>query len=86
MSSNWLTYTSYTAYKNQCFKIDGTVQQCNNIKLNETKNNSNTKKDGNKCKWTNYSDYLKYKNTQLIVQDIDGTHESLTGNSNNINL
>ena len=45
-----------------------------------------TKKDGNKCRWTNYSDYLKYKNTQLIVQDIDGTHESLTGNSNNINL
>ena len=44
------------------------------------------KKEGRKCNWTNYSDYLKYKNTQLIVQDIDGTHQSLTGNSNNINL
>ena len=50
------------------------------------KNNSNDKKEGRKCNWTNYSDYLKYKNTQLIVQDIDGTHQSLTGNSNNINL
>ena len=37
MSSNWLTYTSYTAYKNQCFNINGTTQTCSNIKLNETK-------------------------------------------------
>ena len=44
MSSNWLTYTSYTAYKNQCFNINGTTQTCSNIKLNETKNNSNDKK------------------------------------------
>ena len=50
------------------------------------KQNSNDMKEGGKCRWTNYSDYLKYKNTQLIVQDIDGTHASLTGNSNNINL
>ena len=46
MSSNWLTYTSYTAYKNQCFNINGTTQTCSNIKLNETKNNSNDKKQG----------------------------------------
>ena len=82
MSSTWLTYTSYIGYKNQCFKINGTTQQCNNIKINETQKNSNDKKNGSECNWTNYSDYLKYKNTQLIVQDIDGTHESLTGNSN----
>ena len=37
MSSNWLTYTSYTAYKNQCFNINGTTQTCSNIKLNEIK-------------------------------------------------
>ena len=55
MSSNWLTYTSYNAYKNQCFKINGTVQQCNNIKINETKKNSNDMKEGEKCRWTNYS-------------------------------
>ena len=67
-------------------KLHGTVQQCNDIKINETKKNSNDMKEGDKCRWTNYSDYLKYKNTQLIVQDIDGTHVSLTGNSNNINL
>ena len=71
MSSNWLTYTSYTAYKNQCFKIDGVTQQCNSIKINETKDESINKKDGNKCRWTNYSDYLKFKNAQLIVKDID---------------
>ena len=86
MSSSWLTYTSYNAYKNQCFNIDGTTQSCNNIKINETKNNSTDKKDGDTCRWTNYSDYLKYKNTQLFVQDIDGTHQSLNKKTNNINL
>ena len=60
------------------------VEGLDSIKLEQAQ--SINKKDGNKCRWTNYSDYLKFKNAQLIVQDIDGTHQSLTGNSNNINL
>ena len=47
-------------------------QSCENLEISETDKNGN-RKNGTKCNWTNYQDYLRYKNMRLMVQDVDGT-------------
>tara|TARA_B100000482_G_C12437323_1_gene231523 strand:- start:342 stop:578 length:237 start_codon:yes stop_codon:yes gene_type:complete len=78
MSKNWLTYSSYIQYKNECFDVS-----CQDVSGTDIKTNTKT----TDCKqWTDYAEYMKHKNRKLMVQDIDGTHESLTGNSRLINM
>lgn len=78
MSNNWITYSSYIQYKNECFDIS-----CQDVSGTDIKTNTKT----TSCKqWTDYAEYLKHKNRKLIVQDIDGTHQSLTGSLRTINM
>ena len=56
---------------------------CHFPKTNKT---STQKLNGETCKWTNYEDYIRYKNMKLMVQDVEGIHESLNGNSKTINI
>jgi len=79
MSTNWLTYSSYIQYKSECFDASCQDISATNIMTNVEINSSN-------CQWTNYADYIKNKNRRLMVQDIEGTHISLTGNSRTINM
>ena len=87
MSINWFTHTAYVKYKNECLlnKLsDGTANTCKDYKISET--NTNGKKNGDNCLWTTYADYLRFKNTKLMLRDISGDHVSLNGNSNTINM
>lgn len=81
MSINWFSYTGFLKYKNECLNAS-----CSNLKISETTSTSNTKINGETCKWTTYEDYLRYKNMKLMVQDVQGINESLNGNSNTINM
>tara|TARA_Y100000590_G_C15399788_1_gene893326 strand:+ start:531 stop:776 length:246 start_codon:yes stop_codon:yes gene_type:complete len=81
MSINWFSYTSYLKYKNECLDAS-----CSGLKINETNKTSTQKLNGETCKWTNYGDYIRYKNMKLMVQDVEGIHESLNGNSKTINM
>ena len=81
MSINWFSYTTFLKYKNECLDAS-----CNNLKVSETTNTSNQTLEGKTCKWTTYEDYLRYKNMRLMVQDVEGIHESLNGNTKTIGM
>ena len=81
MSINWFSYTTFLKYKNECLDAS-----CSNLKVSETTSTSNQKLEGKTCKWTTYEDYLRYKNMRLMVQDVEGIHESLNGNTKTIGM
>ena len=64
---SWSTSSAYIKYKNSCL---GTT--CDNV---STKNNvTNSSVNVNNCIWSNYGDYLKYKNIRQFTKNPENTH------------
>ena len=61
---SWSSQSAYIQYKNDCKN-----KTCETVNTQTSLTKPLALVSVNDCKWTNYADYLRYKNLRLIIQD-----------------